>query len=314
MSPSAQPPQAQNRDMRKLIYAFLLVTLPLAAAPSNTISVTVPWLAAHLNDPNLVLLHIGDKAEYDAKHIPGARYVSLKDISISDHTGKGLMLEMPPADDLRQRLETLGISDNSRVVAYYGKDWVSPTTRVILTLDYAGLGDRSSLLDGGMDAWVRAGQDVINVVPEAKKGTLSALKINPIVVDAEFVRSHLNAPGFAIVDGRNASYYDGVETGEGHAGKHRTGHIAGAHSIPFTEITNDQLMLRSPQEWNDLFTKAGVKPNDTVIGYCHIGQQTTAMLFAARFLGHRVLLYDGSFEDWSRHADYPVDNPAEKAR
>jgi thiosulfate/3-mercaptopyruvate sulfurtransferase len=53
-----------------------------------------------------------------------------------------------------------------------------------------------------------------------------------------------------------------------------------------------------------------VKAGDTVIGYCHVGQQATAMLFAARTLGHPVLLYDGSFEDWSRHADYPVENPA----
>ena len=72
-------------------------------------------------------------------------------------------------------------------------------------------------------------------------------------------------------------------------------------------------MLKSDAELAAIFAKAGVKPNDTVIGYCHIGQQTTAMLFAARTLGHPVLLYDGSFEDWSRHTDYPVDNPSEKA-
>jgi thiosulfate/3-mercaptopyruvate sulfurtransferase len=47
-----------------------------------------------------------------------------------------------------------------------------------------------------------------------------------------------------------------------------------------------------------VFTKAGLKPRDTVIGYCHIGQQATAMLFAARTVGYPVLLYDGSFEDW----------------
>ena len=38
----------------------------------------------------------------------------------------------------------------------------------------------------------------------------------------------------------------------------------------------------------------------------------TGMLFAARSLGHPVLLYDGSFEDWSAHADYPVENPSAK--
>ena len=46
-----------------------------------------------------------------------------------------------------------------------------------------------------------------------------------------------------------------------------------------------------------------------MIGYCHIGQQATAMLFAARTLGYRVVLYDGSFEDWSRRG-LPIDNPA----
>jgi 3-mercaptopyruvate sulfurtransferase SseA len=37
-------------------------------------------------------------------------------------------------------------------------------------------------------------------------------------------------------------------------------------------------------------------------------------LFAARVAGHPVLLYDGSFEDWSHHADFPVENPSAKGR
>ena len=299
--------------MRKLCLLLLLVAVPaMAASPRDSMLVSAAWLRAHIKDPNLVLLHVGDKAEYDAKHIPGAIYAGQKDVSVSDHTGKGLMLEMPAAEDLRKDLEALGISDESRVVVYYGKDWISPSTRIIFTLDYAGLGDRASLLDGGMPAWIEAGNETTNVVPAVKKGTLSPLKIKPIVVDADFVKSHLNAAGFAVVDGRDAIYYDGTDTGEGHAGKHRTGHIAGAHTFPFTQLVNDKNYVRSSDELATLFAKAGVKPNDTIVGYCHVGQQATAMLFAARSLGHPVLLYDGSFEDWSRHEGYPVDNPTEK--
>ena len=33
---------------------------------------------------------------------------------------------------------------------------------------------------------------------------------------------------------------------------------------------------------------------------------------AACSLGYKVLLYDGSFEDWSRQPDAPVTNPSEK--
>lgn len=297
------------------ITAVLLITNAVAAAksPRESLVVSTSWLAAHLADPNLVLLHVGDKEEYDKEHIAGALYVTLSSIATTDHTEKGLILEMPAADDLRARLEKLGISNDSRVVVYYGKDWVSPTTRVIFTLDYAGLGDRSVLLDGGMDAWRRDGHAVTADVPTPRAGKLAPLKIHPTIVNAAYVREHLKTPGMKVVDGRAAVYFDGVETGGMREQPHRTGHLPNAGSFPFTEVTDDNLMLRSPDELRALLTKAGIKPGDTVLGYCHIGQQVTAVLFAARTLGHKVLLYDGAMQDWSRHADYPVENPAKGA-
>jgi len=161
-----------------------------------------------------------------------------------------------------------------------------------------------------MGAWVRSGGAVTNVVPSPRKGTLAPLKIKPLVVDAKFVRAQLAVPRVAIVDGRAAAFYDGVDTGGSMGEMHKTGHIPSARSIPFTSITDDDVMLKSPAALQELFTNAGVKPGDTVLGYCHIGQQTTAMLFAARTLRYPVLLYDGSMQDWSRHADSPVENPA----
>ena len=139
--------------------------------------VTSAWLAQHLDDPNLVLLHVGTKDEYAAGHIPGARPVSVAEISISGPSGNAL--EMPPADDLRSRLERLGISDNSRVVVYYGKDWVSPTdardlharlrrarrSRVAARRRHGGVG--------------RGPAEVTTDVPATRNGTLAPLKIQP---------------------------------------------------------------------------------------------------------------------------------------
>jgi len=280
----------------------------------SKILVTTDWLSKHLNDPNLVLLHVGEEAEYNKEHLPGARFVKLDDIADSDHeTPGGLMLEVPAADKLRDKLANLGISDDSRVIVYYGNDWVTPSTRVIFTLDYAGLGSQSSLLDGGMQAWKKEGRSLTATIAETRKGTLSALRIKPIVVDADWVKSNVGKSGVSVVDGRSASFYDGVQTGGGMRGtKHRTGHIAGAKSVPYSEITDEQLRVKSPAELAAIFAKAGVKPGDTVVGYCHIGQQATGMLFAARSLGHKVLLYDGSFEDWSAHVGYPVETGAAK--
>jgi thiosulfate/3-mercaptopyruvate sulfurtransferase len=288
---------------------LLLVPPALAKTPRESLVVSTNWLAAHLADPDLVLLHVGDKDEYAAKHIPGARFVSLRDIALSDPGPTGLILEMPAADDLRQRLSKLGISDDSRVVVYYGNDWVSPSTRVIFTLDYAGLGKRAVLLDGGMGAWVRDGHEVTAEVPPAKTGKLSPLKVRPIILKADEVRARLGKKGVALVDGRAAVFFDGVDTGGMPGQEHKTGHIAGAGNFPFTEVTNEQLMLRSPQELAALLAKAGVKKGDTVLGYCHIGQQVTAVLFVARTLGYDVLFYDGSMQDWSRREGYPVENP-----
>lgn len=299
--------------MKTLVPALLLaVSLPQpATAPREALLVTPAWLHQQLATPRLVLLHVGEKAEYDAAHIAGARYVSHSaDLAVSDRTGPGLTLEMLPAEVLRERLAALGISDDSHVVVYYGKDWVTPATRVVLTLDYAGL-KQVSLLDGGLPAWTRAGLPVTSEPPPQRTGTLSPLQIRPLVVDADFVRSHLGSAGYAVVDARASRLFEGLDTGGSPTRPHKTGHIAGARSVPFSTLTNEDLTWKSPEALDTLFRDAGVRPGDTVITYCHIGQQATAVLFAARLLGHPVRLYDGSFEDWSRR-DYPVENPAAK--
>jgi thiosulfate/3-mercaptopyruvate sulfurtransferase len=55
------------------------------------------------------------------------------------------------------------------------------------------------------------------------------------------------------------------------------------------------------------FTEAGIKPGDRVVTYCHIGQQATQLYFVARMLGYDARLFDGSWEDWSRHKELPAE-------
>jgi thiosulfate/3-mercaptopyruvate sulfurtransferase len=298
-----------------VIAAFVAAPLPSSAQAPDTgardrLVVSAAWLAQHVNDPGLVLLHVGNKATYDAGHIAGARLVDYR-TTLAAPAAPGdpasLTLEMLPADVLRDRLAGLGISDSSRVIVYQSDDFWTPSTRVMLTLDYAGLSN-VSWLDGGQKAWTKAGLPLTTTPTPDKTGTLSPLKLRPVVADAEFVKARLKTPGFAIVDSRNTSFFDGTRTGGGNL-PHKTGHIAGAVSVPFDSFTTADVELKSAAEIRAAFTNAGVKPGDTVITYCHIGQQATATLFAARTLGYKVMLYDGSFEDWSRR-DLPVDNPA----
>lgn len=291
--------------MRRILTALavtLLAAAPAAAAESLLLSAAD--LASRLNDPKLVLLHVGERASYDKAHIPGARYADIRaDLHRRD---ADLSLQMLPPDLLRERLAALGVSNDSRIVVYHSDGWFSPATRLMLTLHYAGFSD-VSLLDGGLAAWVRENRAVTADVPAPRAGTLAPLSLRPVVVDADFVQAHLAKPGYAVVDARSAAFYDGTQTGGNAANPHKTGHIAGAIGLPYTTLTTEDGLMKPVEELKALFAAAGVKAGDMVVAYCHIGQQATAVLFAARLLGHPVALYDGSFEDWSRRG-----LPAEK--
>ena len=293
------------------LFAAVAVAQPPAPATTRESMVVSPhWLSQHLRDPGLVLLHVGDRAEYDREHIPGAQFAALSDFSAPmDHSGGSphATLDVPPPAVLRALLQKLGVSDGSRVVIYWGRDRVSQATRIWFTLDHAGLGARAAVLDGGMPAWKRAGLATDADVPAARTGTLSPLTYGTNIASGEWVRDNIGKPGTFVVDARAAIFYSG-ENEAGPQDARRRGHIPGAASIPFTAVTDSLTVLHSADALAKLFTAAGMKPGDTVVTYCHIGQQATAVLFAARSLGYEAKLYDGSFEDWARRG-WPIAVP-----
>ncbi len=288
--------------MRALL-ALLLVLLSPASALADSVRerlvVSTEWLDRHLADPDLVILQVGDKAAYDAGHIPGARLVNLADLAAPPTGPDPLILEMPAPEVLRAKLMALGVGDRSRIVVYPTRD-IQSATRVVFTLDAAGLGDRTRLLEGGLGAWKAEGRATSAEAPVVMAGKLAPFAYKPLVVDAAFVAAHATQPGYVVVDARTPDFYSGAKTGGSPAKPHKAGHIAGARSVPFTTVTTPDLKLAPADQIAATFKAAGVKAGDTVVAYCHVGQQASATLFAARTLGLKVLLYDGSFEDWSR--------------
>lgn len=278
-----------------LAAAFILTcaTGANAAASRDALVVNTSWLAGHLSDKDLVILHVGSEAGYKAGHIPGARLVDGKILQVN--TPEGLSVEVPPPDVLQRQLEALGISDNSRVIVYNEGDEFQRATRVLFTLDVAGLGDHSSLLDGGLPEWKKTGHASSTDMPQVAEGHLKPLDIQPKVVDAKFVQSHMKTPGYDLIDARAAVFYGGLVakvTGDGH--------IPGARSLPYTEVYDSDGKMKSPAELKALFAQAGVKSGDHVIAYCQVGGQSSAVFFAARTIGIEPQLYDGSFQDWSK--------------
>jgi thiosulfate/3-mercaptopyruvate sulfurtransferase len=270
--------------------------------------VSTEWLAQHLDDDSLVLFQVGEKDEYAAGHIPGAQFITLAEISAP--RGEGLALELPPVAQLKATFEKLGVSDKSRIVIYFSKDWVTPIARVFLTLDYLGLGERTSILNGGLPAWRAEKRPVTTEEDIVKMGSLSAQPNKQIVVDAAWVNANLNKPGVMILDARAPKFYTGEDEGR----MPRGGHIPGAKSIPFSTLVEDSNnKFKSVETLRGLFSAAGVKQGDSVTTYCHVGQQASLLYFVARYLGYDAHLYDGSFEDWSRRPELPVEK-SERAK
>jgi thiosulfate/3-mercaptopyruvate sulfurtransferase len=292
----------------KFVTAAVVAISTISGAAAQTAApllVDVDWLSQHLTDRDLVVLHVGTREEYAAGHIPGARLITEEDVSLPhNHSDmKDMMLELPDAATLRAKVAQFGISDGSRIVVSFGPELPAQSaTRIVFTLDYLGLGARTSLLNGGIPAWKRAGKALTTAAPPAARGTLSPRPPANLVADAAFVMSVPSRPGYKLVDARGAVIYKGIEpTMNGKAG-----HIPGAISIPFAEMIDTNLLI-DRQRIASVFERAGIKPGDTVVAYCHVGQQATLVLFAARLLGHPVMLYDGSFQDWAVNNRGPVD-------
>ncbi|HYV99725.1 MAG TPA: rhodanese-like domain-containing protein [Gemmatimonadaceae bacterium] len=282
-----------------------------AQQPQQSLLVSTRWLADHLSDANLVILQVGDgmqasSDEYAKQHIPGARYVTMSAFAAPRDTTSGArVLEMPPLDTLKARLEGLGISDNSRIILSYGPQVSSAATRVFFTLAHAGFLNATSVLDGGSAAWFKESRATSADVPAPKKGTLKPLAYDASVVTGDWVRDNKDKPGIAFIDARATVFYEGTQEG-GPRTARKKGHIPGAKNIPFNTMTDDQQVWKSPTAIAQMFRDAGAKPGDTVVAYCHIGQQATQLLFGARLAGFKVALYDGSFEDWA-YRDWPVE-------
>jgi thiosulfate/3-mercaptopyruvate sulfurtransferase len=305
-----------NKPIRSLLlFALLLAPQPWATpssaqektAPNPAASirepmlVTVDWLGDHLNDPSLVLLQIGDKKDYDKGHIPGAQFLDYE--STSTPHGQGLMLELPPVAQLVSVFERLGVSNRSHVILYFGTNWVTPTTRVYWTLDYVGLGDRTSILNGGLVAWQATHHPVSNEVKQPAKGSITPAPRKEIVADAEWVSSHLNKPAVTIIDARTHEFYNGSQSD----GNPRSGHIPGATNISYLDVIDqDNNKFKSADALKELFRGAGLKPGNLMVSYCHIGQRATVLYFTAKMLGYDAKMYDGSWEDWSHRKDLPM--------
>ena len=270
---------------------------------SDSLIVSTGWLAAHLKDPNIVVLQIdahmgkGDDVPFATEHIPGARELLLSSIAVDTN---GLNSELPPVERLREAFESVGVSDSSHVVVYYVSE--APTAaRAVMTLDYLGH-DRVSFLDGGLAKWRAEKRELTAKAATVARGTMHPRIRTNVIADAPWIQERIGKPGLALIDTRTDGEYLG--TGMRH-GMPSTGHLYGARQLQWQQLfvgdsgSENGAPLKSPAELRKLYADR-MQPGDTVVTYCWVGWRASATYLAARSLGLPVKLYDGSYEDWAR--------------
>jgi thiosulfate/3-mercaptopyruvate sulfurtransferase len=289
--------------LASLAVGLALPVLTASAQSGTEILVSTDWLANRLRDRDLVVVHIASqRSDYDAGHIPGARWLPWTAMT---RTHDGLSVELPDAAALDSVLESLGITNQSRIVVSGGP--ITMTSRVYYTLEYFGLGDRVSLLDGGIDAWREEGRPVERAAPVPARGNVTLRPRPERKVDAPWIAAKTSAPApkVRVLDARVPEFWTGLASNN----NPRPGRVPTAANIPFTWLTGEFARFRDRDRLARLFERAGVQAGDTVVTYCHIGMQGSVLFVAARLLGFEAALYDGSFEDWSRRTDLPVVGP-----
>jgi len=290
-----------------------LATPANAPGPRGDMLVNTSWLVANLNSPGLIILQVGkDEDTYKEGHIPGAQFVGWNELTAER---EGVPNELPPMEELVKLVRRLGITEQSRIVIYDDEEGLY-AARAYVTLDYLGLGERASLLDGQWKRWQAEKRPISKDVRAVKPSEFTPRPrpdvIQPIdvVKDLSWESTELRNAPVVLVDARPAGQYSGQESGEG---VKRPGHIPGAVNVFSMDnlVSEEDPTFLPMDQLRALYSKAGVKKGDLTVSYCRSGVQASLTYFTLKYLGYDVRLYDGSFYEWSSQPDTQVVNSSE---
>lgn len=227
-------------------------------------------------------------------HIPGAVFVDL-DTELAEHGAPELGRHpLPSVENLQIAARRWGVSTDIPVVVYDNTGNLA-AARAWWLLRWAGV-EQVSLLDGGLKAWIAAGNETVSGEEHARvegdivltEGQLPTLTADDAAALAD---------SGSLLDARAAERY----SGDTEPIDPRAGHIPGAISAPTTENLDADGRFLSADALREKFGNLGA-----VGVYCGSGVTAAHQVAALAIAGVDAALFPGSWSQWSNDPTRPV--------
>ena len=271
--------------------------------------VSTGWLEAHLKDPDLRILDASwympdsgrdPKAEYDATHIPGARFFDIDEIS---DLRSALPHMAPPVEKFISPMRAMGVGDGHQVVVYDGAGLFS-AARVWWLFRLMGKTD-IAVLDGGLPKWLAEGRAVEDMAPILRDRHITVSRQAHMVKDVTQVAAAAKLGDHTIIDARGPGRFEGTEA-EPRPGL-RSGHIPGSVNVHYASLLRPDGTMKPADELRAVFAEAGADLSKPAITSCGSGVTAAIVNLALERLGKRDhALYDGSWSEWGMYGDLKV--------